>query len=82
MNKIHRHFFCLTTFLLTSCSLAESSIGSGSIGSSSGSLSERQKWPHLSLAKIEIAGLQKLGIVDLIKNFLRGVEKTFLGPIT
>jgi hypothetical protein len=34
----------------------------------------------VSLAKIEIAGLKKLGIVSLFSNFLKGVQKTFLPP--
>ena len=34
----------------------------------------------LSLARYELAGLEKLGIVDLFSNFLRGVKKTFLRP--
>jgi len=34
----------------------------------------------LSLARFELAGLEKLGIVDLFSNFLRGVKKTFLPP--
>ena len=32
----------------------------------------------ISLARLELAGLEKLGIVDLFNNFVRGVEKTFL----
>ncbi len=32
----------------------------------------------VSLARLELAGLEKLGIVGLFTNFLRGVEKTFL----